>query len=109
MGSFTSFTDPSPSRSRLLDSGSPPRLGPRGPRFSLTRRLRDDLLRHVRRDFGVRIENHGVVRPALGPRPKVTDVAEHLRQRHVSPNDAGTAALLHGLDLATARVQVADH
>src|SRR3954454_17487368 len=103
------FTDPSPSLSRLLDSGPAPSLGPGGPRFSLTRRFRDDLLRHLRRNFSVGIENHGVVRPALCLRPKVADVAEHLRQRHVRPYDAGTAPLLHGLDLATAGVQVADH
>src|SRR3954470_21617337 len=103
------FTDPSPSLSTLLDSGSAPSLGPGGPRFSLTRRLRDDLLRHLRRNFSIGIENHGVVRPALGLRPKVADVAEHLRQWHMRLDDAGTAALLHGLDLTTAGVPVADH
>ena len=76
---------------------------------SLTRRLRDDLLRHVRRNFGIRIEHHGVVGPALGLRPKVADIAEHLRQRHQRLDDARPAALLHGLNLTTAGVQVADH
>src|SRR5690349_19997587 len=42
-------------------------------------RLGDDLLRHVVRNLRVRIEHHGVVRPALGLRPQVTDVTEHLR------------------------------
>jgi len=41
--------------------------------------------------------------------PQVADVAEHLRQRHMRLNDARTAPLLHGLNLATAGVQVADH
>src|SRR5215472_5010627 len=45
--------------------------------------LGDDLLRDVRRDFGVRIELHAVVRSALGTAAQVTHVAEHLRQRHV--------------------------
>src|SRR6476619_4201435 len=55
------FTDRSPSRRRLLDSGPAPSLGPGGPRFSLTRRLRDDLLRHLCGNFRIGIEHHGVV------------------------------------------------
>src|ERR1700721_549202 len=76
---------------------------------SLAGGLSDDLLRHVRRNFGVAVEHHGVVRPALSLRPQVADVAEHLRQRHMGLDHARTAAFLHGLDLATAGVQVADH
>src|ERR1700761_9839750 len=76
---------------------------------SLAGRLGDDLLRHVRRNFGVGVEHHGVVRPALSLRPQVADVAEHLGQRHVCSDHAGAAAFLHGLNLATAGVQVADH
>src|SRR6202161_2038473 len=76
---------------------------------SLAGGLSDDLLRHVRRNFGVVVEHHGVVRPALSLRPQVADVAEHLRQRHVGFDNARAAAFLHGLDLATAGVQVADH
>src|ERR1700744_1139310 len=49
----------------------------------LARRLRDDLLRHVGRHFGVGVEDHGVVRPALSLGPQVADVAEHLRQRYM--------------------------
>src|SRR5581483_4773701 len=49
-------------------------------RCSLARRLRDDLLGDVGRDFGIRIELHRVVRSTLSPRPQVTDVSEHFRQ-----------------------------
>src|SRR5258708_33854611 len=76
---------------------------------SLAGGLRDYLLRHLRRNFGVVVEPHGVVRPALSLRPQVADVAEHLRQRHVGFDHTRAAAFLHGLDLATAGVQVADH
>src|SRR5689334_23541559 len=46
--------------------------------------------------------SHGVVRSALGPRPEVADVAEHLGQRHERLDDARPGPLLHGLDLTTA-------
>src|SRR5437899_2310310 len=49
---------------------------------SLARGLRDDLLRDVHRNLRVGVELHRVVRPALGPRPEVADVAEHLGQRN---------------------------
>src|SRR5215213_8318764 len=78
-------------------------------RCSLARRLRDDLLRHVGRNLGVGVEHHRVARPPLGPRPQVADVAEHLRERHQGPDDAGSAALLHRLDHAAPGVEVADH
>src|SRR4051794_15419449 len=55
--------------------------------------LRDDLLRDVRGNLAVGVELHAVARPALGLRPQVADVAEHLRQRHQGTDDAGTAAL----------------
>src|SRR6266498_1168003 len=70
--------------------------------------LGDDLLRDVRGNLGVGVELHGVVRPALSLRPQVADVAEHLRERHQRLDDAGAGPLLHGLDLTTAGVQVAD-
>src|SRR3954467_4857146 len=70
--------------------------------------LRDDLLGDVPRNLGVGVELHGVAGPARSLRPQVTDVAEHLRQRNQALDDPGTAALLHGLDLATAGVEVAD-
>src|SRR6266536_5445359 len=72
------------------------------------RGLRDDLFRHGLRDRGVGLELHGVARPALGLRPQVADVAEHLRQRHRGADDAGAAALLHRLDVTAAGVEVAD-
>src|SRR5689334_20709771 len=65
------------------------------------RGLGDDLLRHALRNLGVGVELHAVARPALGLRPEVADVAEHLRQRHQGPDDTATAALLHRLDGAT--------
>src|SRR5256885_209378 len=72
-------------------------------------RLRDDLLGDVRGNLVVGVELHGVARPALGLRPQVADVAEHLRQRHQGADDAAATALLHRLDDATAGVQVTDN
>src|SRR5881397_550569 len=69
--------------------------------------LGDDFLGDVAGDFRVGVELHAVARPALGPRPQVADVAEHLRQRHERLDDAGPAALLHRLDLTAAGVEVA--
>src|SRR3569832_1426366 len=74
----------------------------------LAGRLRDELLGDVLRNLGIAVELHRVARPALRLRPEVADVAEHLRQRHQSLDAAGTAPLLHGLDLAAAGVEVAD-
>src|SRR3954463_14142778 len=71
--------------------------------------LRDDLLRDVRGNLGVGVELHAVARPALGPRPQVADVAEHLRQRHDGLDDPGTGPLVHGLDVTAPGVEVADH
>src|SRR5271156_124175 len=65
---------------------------------SLAGGLSDDLLRHVRRNFGVVVEHHGVVRPALSLRPQVADVAEHLRQRHVGFDHARAAWVPQGLE-----------
>src|SRR6185369_6051471 len=44
--------------------------------------LLDDLFRHVLRNLGVGIELHRVRRAALGLGPQVTDIPEHLGQRH---------------------------
>src|SRR3954469_12259000 len=74
----------------------------------LARRLGDDLLGHVGRDLGVAVEDHRVARPSLGAAAQVTHVAEHLRQRHQGPDDAGAGALVHRLDGPAAGVQVAD-
>src|ERR1044071_4166971 len=57
--------------------------------------LSDDLLRHVRGNLGVGVEQHAVASPAGSLRPQVADVAEHLRQRNQSLDDAGAGALLH--------------
>src|SRR4030095_9161595 len=70
--------------------------------------LSDDLLRHVLRNLGVGVELHAVTRPALRLGPEVADGAEHLRQRHQSLDQAGAGALLHGVDDATAGVEVSD-
>src|SRR5215475_11325537 len=74
----------------------------------LAGRLRDDLLGDVRGNLRVRVELHAVARPALGLRPQVADVAEHLRQWHQGPDDATAATLLHRLDHPTPGVEVAD-
>src|SRR6266540_1333045 len=73
---------------------------------SFAGRPRDDLLRHVLWYLGIGVELHRVARPALGLRPQVADVAEHLRQRHQGPDDAGSTPLVHGLDRAAPGVEV---
>src|SRR6478609_10274005 len=75
---------------------------------SLALALLDDLVGHSLRDLRVAVELHRVHRAARGLRPQVTDVAEHLRQRDVRTHDLHTGGVLHGLDLAAARDQVAD-
>src|ERR1700745_1501273 len=74
----------------------------------LASRLGDDLLGNAGRDLGIRIELHAVVRPALRPAAQIPHVAEHLRQRDERLDHPDPGALLHGLDLAAAAVQVAD-
>src|SRR3954469_213343 len=93
---LTALRTLSTARARAVHDGPhvPHRTGSLG-----ASRLRDDLLRHVRGNLGVGVELHAVARPALGPRPKVADVAEHLRQRNQRLDDAGTGPLVHGLDL----------
>src|SRR5215211_5081257 len=120
-GTAVRATRPWPSRSSLLDLGSFARglrdvslLGSRlapllaSLRCSLACRLRDDLLRDVPGNLRVGVELHGVARAALGLRPQIADVAEHLRERHDRAHDARTAPLLHRLDEAPAGVEVAD-
>src|SRR5204862_606470 len=101
---------PSP-RNRLLRSRFRGGPGPVIPWFAglFSVRLCDDFFGDLGRNFGVRIELHGVARPALRPRPQVTDVAEHLCERHQRLDDARTGALVHGLDLPATTVEVADH
>src|SRR5256714_5889631 len=74
----------------------------------LASRLGDDLLGNAGRDLGIRIELHAVVRPALSPAAQIPHVAEHLRQRDKRLDYPGPGALLHGLNMAAAAVQVAD-
>src|SRR5665647_218308 len=76
---------------------------------SLATDLLDDLFCHILGDLGVGVELHRVVGTTLGLGPQVANVSEHLRQWHHSPNDLGAADVFHGVDLATARVEVADH
>src|SRR6478735_830951 len=75
---------------------------------SLALVLLDDLVGDSLRDLRVALELHRVHRAARGLRPQVTDVTEHLRERDVRTHDLHTGGVLHGLDLAAARVQVAD-
>src|SRR5882757_5625555 len=70
--------------------------------------LRDDLLGDVPGNLGVGVELHRVACATRGLAAEVSDVAEHLRQGHDALHDAGTGTLLHGLDLTTAGVDVAD-
>src|SRR5258708_1249025 len=70
--------------------------------------LGDDFLGDARRDLGIRVELHAVVRPALGPAAQVADAAEHLRQGHEGGDHPYPRPLFHRLHLAPATVQVAD-
>src|SRR5215207_7553025 len=92
------------SRARALGLAGSARVVP----GLLAGRLGDDLLGDVGRDLGVRVEHHGVARPPLGAAAQVAHVAEHLRQRHQGPDDAGAGALLHRLDGPAAGVEVID-
>src|SRR6266571_247079 len=98
---------------RLGSSGLGHRPGACSPvrwrhRRSLAGGLSDDLPGDVRGNLVVGVELHRVARPALGLRPQVADVAEHLRQRHQGADDAAAATLLHRLDDAPTGVEVAD-
>src|SRR5512139_1207780 len=74
----------------------------RKPRRSLAGGLGNDLLRDVRGNLGVGVELHAVAGTTLGLGPQVAHVAEHLRQRYQSPDDARATTLFHRLDDATA-------
>src|SRR4051812_5246811 len=71
--------------------------------------LLDDLVRDVLRNLGVAAEDHRVDSAAGGPAAQGADVAEHLGQRDERPDDLDAGGVLHGLDLSTAGVEVADH
>src|SRR5262245_22895864 len=70
--------------------------------------LGDELLGKVARDLGVVGKLHRVAGPALGHRPQVRGVAEHLGERHRRADHRGGAAGLAALEMAAAAVQVAD-
>src|SRR5690606_4307856 len=70
--------------------------------------LLDDLLGNSLRDLRIAGEGHRVHRAALGLRPQVTDVTEHLRERDYSLDDLHTGSIVHRLDLSTPGIQVAD-
>src|SRR5207342_3298786 len=71
--------------------------------------LLDDLVRDVPGNLGVRVELHGIARPSLRLTPEIAHVAEHLGEWDNCLYEAGAATLVHGLDVATARVEVTDH
>src|SRR5262245_5034047 len=71
--------------------------------------LLDDLVRDAPGNFGVRVELHGVARSSLRPAPEIAYVTEHLGKRDNCLDEAGTGTLVHGLNVATARVEVPDH
>src|SRR5262245_1496782 len=72
--------------------------------------LLDDLVRHSTWDFGVRVELHRVHGATRRLGTQVSDVPEHLRQRHQRLDEPRAAGcLVHGLDVATTSVQVTDH
>src|SRR5262247_3118852 len=83
---------------------------PRAPLFGwlLAADAGDDLLCDRLGHLLVRVELHRVCRSALGARAEVGSVAEHFGQRHLGPDNLRVPALLHSLDLAPARRQVAD-
>src|SRR3990170_4799913 len=81
--------------------------GCRGPGL-LAADLLDDLVGDVRGNLGVRVELHRVRRLTGGLGPQVANVPEHLGQGHKGVDDHVAVTLLLSLDLATARVDVAD-
>src|SRR3954470_22388357 len=66
-------------------------------------------LSDVGRHFLVLVELHRVRRPALGHRPYVGRVPEHLAQRDVCRHNLRVAARRHTVDAPAATVEVADH
>src|SRR6478735_8700933 len=70
--------------------------------------LLDDLVGNVPRNLGVAVELHRVHRTTLGLGPQVADVPEHLGKGDLRTDDLHARRVLHGLDHAAARVDVAD-
>src|SRR5512138_2735299 len=71
-------------------------------------RLGDDGLGDARRDLRVVRELHGVGGAALGLRPEVGRVAEHLGERDERLDDLDALARVHRVDFSTTGVEVAD-
>src|SRR6266446_2045753 len=68
--------------------------------------LGQELLGEVARDLRVVRQLHRVARAALGHRPQLRGVAEHLGERDEGLHDLRRAAGVHPFDLAAAAVQV---
>src|SRR5215218_7206171 len=71
--------------------------------------LGDELLGEIARDLCVVRKLHRVAGPALGHRPQVRGVAEHLGEWHRGAHDDRGASVLRALELPAAGVEVADH
>ncbi|GAV32354.1 hypothetical 66.3 kDa protein in hag2 5'region [Coriobacteriaceae bacterium EMTCatB1] len=69
--------------------------------------LADDLVSDGLRNRLVRLELHHVGRTALGARPQVGRVTEHVGERDARAHDLRVAAALHALDVTAAARQVA--
>src|SRR6266487_6809281 len=69
-------------------------LAPLLPLSLLAANAGDDLFSDRPRHLLVGVELHRVGRSTLGARAEIGSVPEHLRQRHVSPDDLRVAALL---------------
>src|SRR5699024_9410395 len=78
------------------------------PRRLLAPGFSDDFLSNILRSFGVVAELHRVHRATLSAGPQVTDVAEHFGQRNQRAYYLNATCISHRLNLATARVEVAD-
>src|SRR5690242_18677208 len=73
-------------------------LAPRYPdRCSADLGLGDELLGQIARDLGVMRQLHRVAGPALGHRPQVRGIAEHLGKRNEAPDDGRRPSSLRRL------------
>src|SRR6185437_10916222 len=70
--------------------------------------LGEELLGEAARDLGVVRQLHRVARPALGHRPQVRRVAEHLGEGDRGADDRRRAPVVGALELAAPGVEVAD-
>src|SRR5205809_4216318 len=79
-----------------------------GPRHRLARHLRHDLVGDGGRHFLVPGKLHRVGRAALGHRPHLRRVAEHLAEVHAGADDLRAPPRLHRDDPPPTAVEVAD-